>query len=230
MNASHTLPFPEGIPATGTRTEQALLQKIADALDGEERAEALWQIMFFYWSHVERNDLAMALLNLMIQESSSAERTAKYYLTLGQIVEQEKQWDLALQHYMSGLAVSPHNQVTAYYLNNYAGYCLNKLGRFQQSEEYCLCAIEIDPERHLAYKNLGVALEGTGDHYGAWSAWNEARRCNPADHAVFLLAEKVEKEHQYIRRVKGLFPNLLSSGLKRTEVMAQKPTAQFVEL
>jgi tetratricopeptide (TPR) repeat protein len=58
--------------------------------------------------------------------------------------------------------LEPNTKQVAYLINNNMGYCLNFAGRYQEAEPYCRKAIAINPERHNAYKNLGISLEGQG--------------------------------------------------------------------
>jgi tetratricopeptide (TPR) repeat protein len=136
----------------------------------------------------------------MIQESVSRERTAFCWAALGQIAEDAEDWQLAIAHYLKGLAVAPSDSTTAYFLNNNAGHCLNNLGRYSEAEPYCRRAIEINPELHYAYKNLGIALQGQGDVVGAAWVWVDATKANRADPRAFLLLEKLVQDH----------PNLLT--------------------
>ncbi len=72
MSASARLPLPSGIPATDTETEQEILRAIEAASGRLEEWESLWRLVLFYLFYqkqVKRSDLAVALLELMIQES-----------------------------------------------------------------------------------------------------------------------------------------------------------------
>ena len=71
------------------------------------------------------------------------------------------------------------------------GYCLNELGRHREAEAYCRKAITIDPRRHNAWKNLGIALEGLGQHADAAAAWIEAATLCPEDERAKRLLEKL---------------------------------------
>jgi tetratricopeptide (TPR) repeat protein len=54
-------------------------------------------------------------------------------------------------------------------------------GGFCEPERYCQAAIEMDPERHNAYKNLGIALQNLGGLAGAAKSFINAAKMCPTD-------------------------------------------------
>jgi tetratricopeptide (TPR) repeat protein len=99
--------------------------------------------------------------------------------------------------YARGLALQAAAVDVAYFLHNNRGYCLNILGRHADAEVHTRAAIAIDPERHNAHKNLGLALAGQGRFGEAARCFLEAdRRCPPdiraRGHLTELLAENPE--------------------------------------
>ncbi len=187
--------LPGGLPVTDNDAEDALLEKVAHSTGEEQRAEALWHLMFFYRYHVRRNDLSVTLLKLMIEESTSTERSAIYYLALGQIAEAEKNWDLAVVHYQKGRDLSPTNPETSYFLNNNLGFCLNALSHYAEAADSCRRAIQIDSERYNAFKNLGIALYGQGKLLAAAWAWVDATKLNPTDSNALNMLKSLVKRH-----------------------------------
>ncbi|HEU4343947.1 MAG TPA: hypothetical protein VFU31_20525, partial [Candidatus Binatia bacterium] len=115
VSASTKLPLPPGIPATNSDTEKYLLRQISEYA-GEERAEALWRLAGFYLQETARRDLAIELLNLIIEQSVSRERTAVCCAALGQMAEDIENWELAIAHYRTGLAIGPSDVTTVYFL------------------------------------------------------------------------------------------------------------------
>jgi len=71
------------------------------------------------------------------------------------------------------------------------GYCLNYFGRFGEAEKYCRSAININPNRFNAYKNLGVALTGLGQHADAARNFMKATLSNPKDVRALKLLEEL---------------------------------------
>ena len=191
MSASGEQQLLPGIPATATEGEQSLLQALASSFGPHQRAEALWELVQFYLHQARRRDLAVGLLDLMMQESVSPERTAIYCIALGKIAELDEHWDLALSHYTRGLSFHPKNPRTMYLLHNNVAFCHNMLAQYDLSESFCRRAIEIDATRANAYANLGAALEGKGDVVGAAFAFVEAIHANPEDPLTNQLLKKL---------------------------------------
>jgi len=80
---------------------------------------------------------------------------------------------------------------------NNRGYCLKELGRHTEAEVHCRAAIALDPARHNAHKNLGLALAEQGRRVEAAHCLLEADRRYPADgrarrHLAELLAAHPE--------------------------------------
>jgi len=200
MSASSRLPLPFGIPATDTQTEQEILGAVEAATGGKERSETLWRLVLFYQEQAKRSDLAVALLELMIQESSDdTESTAIIYFVLGRIAQADEKWTLALEHYENGLCLLPKERDTAYFLRNNLGYCLNAQGLYSAGERYCRQAIEIDCEQQNAFKNLGVSLYGQGDLKGAAWCWVEGIKVDPSNGEAQKLLDQLLTKHPALK-------------------------------
>ena len=61
--------------------------------------------------------------------------------------------------------------------------------RHSEAEEFCQAAIEIDPDRYNAWKNLGVSLEKQSKMEDAALSYCEATDRNPEDPRAFRLLE-----------------------------------------
>src|SRR5919108_4922707 len=152
------LPLPPGIPATGTHVEHEMILAIERAIDTHQRKEALWQLILFYHGQAKRNDLATALLQLMVREIDDPENTAVVYYVLGVIAQTEEKWQVALEQYENGLLQLPKQPHILYFLRKGAGYCLNNLERYAEGEKYCRWALEVCADRPDAFKDLGISL------------------------------------------------------------------------
>ena len=203
MSASARLPLPSGIPATDTETEQEILRAIEAASGRLEEWESLWRLVLFYLFYqkqVKRSDLAVALLELMIQEfSPGKESRALIYFVLGQIAQADEKWALASEHYENGLCLLPKERDTAYFLRNNLGYCLNAQGLYSAGERYCRQAIEIDCEQQDAFKNLGVSLYGQGDLKGAAWCWVEGIKVDPSNGEAQKLLDQLLTKHPALK-------------------------------
>lgn len=106
---------------------------------------------------------------------------ARAYLTLGCICEHELNWEAAITNYARALASTPQEVSLRYFSNNNLGYSLIQLGRYDEAEEYCEAAIEVDADRHNAHKNLGLAQQGQGRWLDAAFCFARASCISPSD-------------------------------------------------
>ena len=98
------------------------------------------------------------------------------------------------------------------------GYSLNQLGRHDEAEKWCRTAIELLPERHNAYKNLGISLEGQGQYGLAAEYYIEAVRRGPTDPRAFFHLEELWQEHPELSRE---LPDMETKIAKCREVLMQ---------
>jgi tetratricopeptide (TPR) repeat protein len=87
---------------------------------------------------------------------------ARAHLTLGCMHEHEADWPAAIESYRKVLANEPRDPTVQYFGNNNLGYSLIQLGRFDEAEDFCTAAIEVEERRHNAHKNLGLVYQGQG--------------------------------------------------------------------
>lgn len=106
---------------------------------------------------------------------------ARAHLTLGCVHEHEADWEAAIASYRQVLANDPQDPVVQYFGNNNLGYSLIQLGRFDEAEDYCLAAIDVDVHRHNAHKNLGLVYQGQGRWLDAALSFLLAYELNPRD-------------------------------------------------
>jgi tetratricopeptide (TPR) repeat protein len=66
---------------------------------------------------------------------------------------------------------------------------------FSEGENYCRKAIEIDPNRPNAHKNLGISLAGRGQYQDAARCFIAATQANAADARAFRLLQDLLKQH-----------------------------------
>jgi len=123
------------------------------------------------------------------------------YITLGCLCERKEKWEEAIANYARALGCLPEDQGLRYFGNNNFGYSLIQLGRFDEAEEYCEAAIEVDAERHNAHKNLGLSYQGQGRWLDAAFSFARAFRLNPADprswrHLEALLTARPQLEFE----------------------------------
>jgi tetratricopeptide (TPR) repeat protein len=120
---------------------------------------------------------------------------AKAYLARGEMAEAEEKWGLALEHYGIGLSLLPKDTKTGYFLFNNAAHCLNALELYSEGESYCRRAIDIDPTRADAYRNLAVSRRGQGNLRGSALCLVEAIKINPSDDSAVQLLKQLLTDH-----------------------------------
>jgi len=187
--------LPDGKPIAAELVEADLRARItrSEAALGD----AVWQLARFC-SFVGRQEEATGCVTRLMEAwKESPGMQAAGYLALGQLLEQRDSYAEAEAAYARGLEVRPAAGETGYLLHNNRGYCLNILGRHAEAEVHCRAAIAIDPARHNAYKNLGLALAGQGRFVEAARCLLEADRRWPGDerarrHLADLLADHPE--------------------------------------
>jgi tetratricopeptide (TPR) repeat protein len=186
---------PPGKPISAEEAEHLLLEKLKKS-EGEFQ-DAIWDLAYFY-SRTGQQPVAQKYLERFIAITDDPEKRAGAYLGLGQLMEQVNNYEAAISFYSQAFSLEPENTPTWYLINNNLGYCLNILGRSAEAESYCRHAIEIDPERHNAYKNLGIALANQEHFAEASLNFIKALRANAADPRALKLLEQVFSEHPEI--------------------------------
>ena len=145
---------------------------------------------------------AYAYAEKMLLYAEGAGEKAHSLLCMGQAKERAGDYGEALKAYLSAMDLPPERNDKWYFLNNNLGYCLNLFGRYVEAAPYCRAAIGINPRRHNAFKNLGVALQGQGEYSKAAVCYIEATRIWPRDgRALNLLEELVYHKREHLAYV-----------------------------
>lgn len=142
-----------------------------------------------------RYDSADAYFRKALQASETTPQKAYCLLLLGLLKERQDDYAGARDAYLEAFDLEPADDETWYFLNNNTGYCLNQLGAHLAAEGFCRRAIAIDPDRHNAHKNLGVALEGMERYPQAVSSYLTAAENRPEDVRALRLLEHLLAVH-----------------------------------
>lgn len=172
--------------STVEEAEQFLLARVKEG--GDEGA--FWALMRLY-SQTGRQPLALRYVDQMAQATTEPGKKACCYLKMGQLMEQMEDYEAAITYYSQAFGLEPTDTETWYYINNNLGYCLNHFGRYAEAERYCQTAIQVIPQRHNAYKNLGVSLEGQGQYTQAARCYIAAFQANAGDPRSLRHLEKL---------------------------------------
>jgi tetratricopeptide (TPR) repeat protein len=177
---------------TPNEAEMLLQSRLKETQDHFE--DAIWELIGFY-SSTGRQDLSRRYLFLLMELTEDPEKRALYWLTLGQIMEEIQDFEKAIDCYKQGYRMEPTSSWVGYFLNNNLGYSMVQIGLFEEAEPYLRAAIEIDPKRHNAYKNLGLSLQGQRKYSEAVNFYLESIRTNPFDPRALKHLEALVDEH-----------------------------------
>lgn len=175
--------FPELPPpgAEATTVEegiQSLLKKL-DA-SGGKCLDSLVNLAELYQGGWEF-DKASECMQRFIELTDDPEKLGVGHLALGSIEESRGDYAAAAQRYRVALAMEPCSTPTWYFIHNNLGYSLNQLKEYSSAIPYLQKALEIDPGRPNAYKNLGLAYEALGELEKAAELFIAATQVNAAD-------------------------------------------------
>jgi tetratricopeptide (TPR) repeat protein len=127
-------------------------------------------------------------------------------------MERRRDYESAIACYSLAFGLEPENDDVWYFLHNNLGFCLNQFAKYAEAEPYCLQAIEINPHRHNAFKNLAVSLQGQGDYIAAAQLYLRATEIAPHDPRAEQHLEALLRDHPEIE-IQLAFE--LPTGLKR---------------
>ena len=177
---------------TADQAEKILLEQLETHQHPEE--QVLWELVRLY-SETGRQQEALARAKQSLAIAKTPEQKASCYLGLGCLMEQIENFEAAIKNYSEAMTLEPADNATWYFIHNNLGYCLNQLGRFAEAEPYCRSAIEIEPRRCNAYKNLGISLEGQGDYADAANCYIKAVHENASDPRALKHLEELAEKH-----------------------------------
>jgi len=186
---------PDRKPVSAEEAERSLLEKLEKV--GPDDETILQELAFFYFI-TDREQTAKTYFDRLIANTDDPEKHAGYYVNMGVNMVKRQNFEAGIYFYSQAYSLEPENTTTWCLINNNLGFCLNQVGRFAEAEGYCRSAIKIDPERHNAYKNLGVSLAGQGQYAQGARNYIKALRENAADPRALKLLEQLFAEHPEI--------------------------------
>jgi tetratricopeptide (TPR) repeat protein len=111
----------------------------------------------------------------------------------------------AVRWYVAAIRGRECDPVTLYFAFDNTAKCLLKLGLPQAAAAQCSRAISVDPRRHNAYKNLGLALEAQDKTSAAAVAYLDATDRYGSDaRALELLEGLLQREPTLLHRIPHL--------------------------
>jgi tetratricopeptide (TPR) repeat protein len=147
----------------------------------------------------ERSTSAMSIeqtVRQFLEGESSPEQKAHFCLSAGQRMEKSGDYAAAAACYSLAFRLAPEKSDVWYFLHNNVAYCLNQIGNYEAAEVYCRAAIDINPGRHNAYKNLAIALQGQEQYVEAAGLFLQAVRLQPGDSRALWHLESLMDAHR----------------------------------
>jgi tetratricopeptide (TPR) repeat protein len=184
---------------TGNERENQEEKRLQENLKVQEGAfqDAILRLSQFY-SRTDRPMAALKYIERLNSCTTEPEKKAFCYLSMGQLLEQGRDFEAAISAYSQAYLLEPVNSTSWYFIHNNLGCCLNHCERYEEAEKYCREAIRIDPTRYNAYINFGVALEGQEKFADAVRAFIKAMKANSSDTDVLQHLEDLVADHEEI--------------------------------
>jgi tetratricopeptide (TPR) repeat protein len=204
------------VELSNAEAEKMLLSKLEESK--ADPTAALWNLAQFY-KISKQHEKALERLRQLMERLPDPEQKAECVLTMGQAMEQVNDYPAAVRYYKEALALEPTHTFTWYFINNNLGFSLNTLGQFSEGEIYCRKALEIEPARPNAHKNLGISLQGRGEFREAARCFIAATQANAADARAFRLLQELLKQHP---ELEFEFQSAVDCCLKAVNVAARR--------
>jgi tetratricopeptide (TPR) repeat protein len=202
------------VEITEKEAEKILLENLNRERDNPD--DALWQLAKFY-SENQQSEKALDYFRKAMDCAVDAERKASCLLAMGATMERIDDYEAALRYYKEAMALEPTDLRTWYLVHNNIGFCLNTLGNFQEGKTYCQRAIAIDPDRHNAYKNVGIAQQGLGRFREAAKCFIVATQANASDPRSAKLLADLLRERPELRPEFGAEAECCNQAVKSAE-------------
>lgn len=155
----------------------------------------LWELIHVFKSEGRPDKIKQCLTEIM-EGDSDPETRANCYHAFGCLAEQEGDFFVAAAYYQKAIeSFQSKNGSMSYWIHNNLAYSLIMLSHYQNAVVECQQAIEIDPTRQNAYKNLGLALTGLGQFVEAAQNYVRATKANAADPRSLKLLEELYQDH-----------------------------------
>ena len=142
-------------------SDDEMEQKLLDAVQKEQDdPETALRILAGFYHKLKRwEDYGRSVVQY-VRLSADERWTSSVLLKLGGDFEGRSDWKAAAHYYLLCLVTNPTEPLVAYLSHNNLAFCLIQLEKWSPAEAYSRSAIRMNPFRHNAHKNLGLALRG----------------------------------------------------------------------
>ena len=189
--------FPDGESISIEDTDRVLMRILEVRTNEIDIARAFWGLAQDCLVQ-DCNEAGSNYIRTAVQFSRDGIEAAKRCLFLGLLMEQRENFEAAAVAYSEALQLTPSRNDTWYSIYNNLGYSLIRCGRFREAESYCRAARDIDPHRHNAVRNLGLAFQGQGRYHEAARAFMNAMNLSPDDLRAYVHMEDLLYKHEEI--------------------------------
>ncbi|HTZ39461.1 MAG TPA: tetratricopeptide repeat protein [Syntrophales bacterium] len=189
--------FPDGESISIEDTDRVLMRILEVRTDEIDIARAFWDLAQDCLVQ-DCNEAGGNYIRTAVQFSRDGTEAAKRCLFLGLLMEQRENFEAAAVAYSEALQLTPSRNDTWYSIYNNLGYSLIRCGRCREAESYCRAACDIDPHRHNAVRNLGLAIQGQGRYHEAARAFMNAMNLCPDDLRAYVHIEDLLYNHEEI--------------------------------
>lgn len=184
-------------------TMEELEKELLKELDQKQKElKVIYFSLVQFYSETHRQDVAQVYLQGLLENATAPGEKASYLLAMGQLMEQLRDYPAAIEFYQKAFALEPADNEVWYLIHNNLGFSLNVLERYAEGERFCRKAIEINPRRHNAYKNLAISQQGLGDFPSAALNFIEAVKHNAYDRrAIHHLADLLGQHPELLKDI-----------------------------
>jgi tetratricopeptide (TPR) repeat protein len=186
LPVSEEIPFRfsvEGLPEGEALTETEVEQRLRDALaaSGGKCIDTLWSLAVLYSQTARLDESASCFHRVIELIGDDLETHGSCHLALGQLEERRGDYEAAAKRYREALALEPCANGTWYFIHNNLGFSLNQVGDPRAAIPFLEEAIQIDPARPNAYKNLALSFQALGDVERAAELFVAATQADASD-------------------------------------------------
>ena len=185
-------PFGPLVEVSSQEMEKLLLKKLEESENNP--TQALWQLALFY-KQTRQNGKALTRLQEILPLMPDPGGTGQVRSDHGTDHGANGQLRSGHRLLQTGAGAGADAHLDWYFINNNLGFSLNIMERFAEAEPYCRRAMQSDPNRPNAYKNLGLSLAGQGQYREAAQCYVAATQINAADPRAFHLLMDLVKNH-----------------------------------
>jgi len=147
----------------------------------------------------DHTNQAVEEIRQYLETERTPDEKVHFCLAAGQRSEKRGDYAAAQACYSQAFSLTPGKNDVWFFIHNNLGFCLNQLDRYEDAEAYCRQAIDIAPNRHDAYKNLGVSRQGQGEYIEAANLYLRAAEIAPSDPMALRHLEALIQDHANVR-------------------------------